>query len=117
MDSWTANDRDVSDKLALIKAKMPDTYRSIVDRVDGVTVTGNGGLVVSVPRYGKPIYALVRRGLRGEPNCFWAMERGHVVGTPFAQGLTPDVAQLMVQFGCAFVCIFKDVEAAKHGPH
>lgn len=55
---------------------------------------------------GNEVYALVRRGMRGEPGCFWAMERGHVVGTPFSgQAIEADVAALMVQFGCQHVCI------------
>lgn len=37
-----------------------------------------------------------KRGLRGEPGCFYAVEAGHVVGTPFA----PDAAvQPWLQLG------------------
>lgn len=63
---------------------------------------------------GTQAFALVRRGLRGEANCFWAMEGGHVVGTPFAADhpITADVAQLMVAFGCAYVCILPDAPKA-----
>lgn len=89
MDTRTAN---VEEVLALIKAQMPETYRSIQAKAAGV---------------GKVAYALVRRGIKGEANAFWACERGHVVGTPFAENeIARDVAQLMVQFGSAFVCVW-----------
>jgi hypothetical protein len=82
----------VEEGLARIKGQMPETYKSIQ---------------VKAASAGKVAFALVRRGLRGEANCFWACERGHVVGTPFSdQEVTRDVAQLLVQFGGTFVCIW-----------
>jgi hypothetical protein len=55
---------------------------------------------------GKEAFALVRRGARGEPDCFYAFEGGRVVGTPFCQAVTADVAVLMVEFGVGFVCVW-----------
>lgn len=78
--------------VARIKAHMPATYRAIQER---------SALV------GKVAFGLVRRGLRGETNCFWACERGHVSGTPFSDDeIERDIAQLMVQFGSTFVVIW-----------
>lgn len=87
---------DVTDKIAEIQQHMPETYKSIKAKAAEI---------------GNVAYELVRRGLRGEANCFYAFERGRVVGTPFAAGPLPDhVARMMVQFGCAFVCIFSAPE-------
>ena len=82
----------MADGLALIKGRMPQTYKLVQDRA---------------MRMGKQVFALVRRGLRGEANCFWAMEAGYVVGTPFKdQEVERDIAQLMVQFGAVHVVIW-----------
>jgi len=99
MDTRTAK-VDVSLQIQEIKQFMPETYKSI--RAKSVEI-------------GNVAFELVRRGLRGEVNCFYAFEGGRVVGTPFATGPLPDhVARLMVEFGCAFVCIFNtpEVQAA-----
>ena len=91
--------RAVEDGIAIIKAEMPNTLRKI-------EAAGPGAR------------ALVRRALRGEPNCFWACERGHVVGTPFAidHPLTPQVALTMVTYGCEYVCMLALVgQEASHG--
>lgn len=110
---------DVSAQLNTIKAHMPETYKAIQARVKGVSEVVAGRQVMVVPAYGSDVFALVRRGLRGEPNCFWAMECGHVMGTPFNQTeVQRDVAQLMVSFGTAYVCIFPEPTAeAAHGAH
>jgi len=85
---------DVQDQIAQIKQYMPETYRSIQAKAEAI---------------GKPAFGLVRRGLRGEANCFWAMERGRVVGTPFSlTEVSRDVAQYMVTFGCTYVCIWAE---------
>lgn len=95
MDTKTAK-LDVSGKIEEIKAFMPETYKSILAKAGEID---------------KRAYELVRRGLRGEPNCFYAFEAGRVVGTPFATGPLPDhVAKLMVEFGCAMVCIFDSAD-------
>ena len=87
---------DVTGKIEEIKQFMPETYKSI--RAKSAEI-------------GNVAFELVRKGLRGEANCFYAFEAGRVVGTPFATGPLPDsVARLMVEFGCAFVCIFNAPE-------
>lgn len=101
MDTRTAND-SVEAQIATIKAQMPETYKSIQAKSQEI---------------GKQAFSLVRRGLRGEPNCFYAFERGVVVGTPFnLLEVNRDIAQYMVTFGCTYVCIFQMVEAT-NGTH
>lgn len=83
--------------LELIKTRMPETYKSIKDRAAAV---------------GNEAYAYVRRGLRGEPNCFYAFEAGHVVGTPFTlREVARDIAQYMVTFGVAHCCVWAEPAA------
>ncbi len=73
---------------ATIKAHMPETYKAIVARSADTDL-------------GRQAFSLVTRGLRGEPNCFYAIERGHVVGTPFdAPDVTAELAAYIVRFGC-----------------
>ena len=93
MDSRTTGSKtDVDRGLELIKGRMPSTYAAIKARAGAV---------------GSVAFALVRRGLAGQPNMFWAMEGGYVVGTPFAgQAIERDVAYNMVTFGVDHVCIF-----------
>jgi hypothetical protein len=95
MDTRTAK-VDVTALIEDIKRFMPETYASIKAKAEEV---------------GTDAYVLVRRGLRGEPNCFYAFERGRVVGTPFnLPEVTRDIAQYMVMFGCAHACIFAMVQ-------
>jgi len=125
MDTQTANkseaelDAMVKAGIDLIKTRMPETYKSIQARENGVVDEIEGKPVVMVPAYGKAVYTLVRRGIRGEANMFYAFERGNVVGTPFTlQEVARDVAQSMVTFGCAHVCIFASLpQEAGHGTH
>lgn len=86
MDKASAsNSADVDETLTLIKRQMPDTYVSIRQKAKEV---------------GNVAFSLVRRGIRGEANCFWACERGYVVGAPFRESeSTADFARFMVQFG------------------
>jgi hypothetical protein len=99
MDTRTANsptkeegDKHVSRVTGEIKAYMPETYKAIQAKAKEI---------------GNAAFLLVRRGIRGEPNCFWAMENGRVVGTPFnLPEVSRDVAQYMVTFACAYVCIW-----------
>jgi hypothetical protein len=91
MDTKAAN-VDVTAKIEEIKQYMPETYKSIKAKA------GSAGNVA---------FELVRRGLRGEVNCFYAFEGGRVVGTPFnLPAITSDLALYMVEFGCGFVCMF-----------
>lgn len=95
MDTATQSQRrqvDVSALINQIKANMPETYQAIQKKAAAE---------------GNDVYALVRRGLRGEVNCFYAIERGHVMGTPFHM---PDVqaslAMRIVSFGCTFLIMW-----------
>lgn len=91
-------DRVVQQGLQTIKTAMPNVYAAIKAKADGI---------------GQGAYGLVRRGLRGEPLCFWAMEGGRVVGTPFeGHPIQALVAQQMVQFGCAHVCMWGELASA-----
>ena len=69
MDTVNPAKADVSGMINEIKDYMPAVYAAIKARAE---VVGNGA------------FELVRRGLRGEPGCFWALEGGRVVGTPFS---------------------------------
>lgn len=95
MDTKTAEKiaaEELQQHLTEIKAYMPETYKSIQAKAAEI---------------GNQAFALVRAGLRGEPNRFWAMERGWVKGTTFNQlGIQEETAKQMVQWGCAYVCIF-----------
>ena len=89
---------DVSAQIEEIKARMPETYRAIQAKAQEI---------------GNEAFRLVRRGLRGEPNCFYAVERGFVKGAPFKHAqLSAEVAQQIVQFGCGFLVMWRVVEAA-----
>lgn len=94
----------IEEQIAEIRAHMPEVYK---------------GIQAKAQELGKPAYALVRRGLRGEPNCFYAFERGRVVGTPFVvTDIMAEVARYMVQFGCSHVCIWPAAgEGSVHGAH
>lgn len=99
--------KQVQERLTLIRSSMPETYRAIQER---------SALV------GGAAFRLVRLGLRGQANCFWACEGGHVVGTPFSDHeIQRDIAQLMVQFGSTFVCVWGreavPVVEGAHGAH
>ena len=109
MDTRTADKPgqqvDVQARVQLIKAQMPDTYEAIKDKASDI---------------GNDAYSLVRRGLRGEANCFYAMERGHVVGTPFnLPNVQDDVARLVLQFGCTFMVMWapEACKGAADGAH
>lgn len=85
---------EVETRIAEIKANMPQTYRSIQDKAALI---------------GRDAYRLVRRGLAGQPCCFWAMERGRVMGAPFTgHPIEADVALAMVQFGCTHAVVWAE---------
>lgn len=89
---------DVTAQIEEIKQFMPETYRHIREKSGEI---------------GNVAFELVRKGLRGQANCFYAFEAGRVVGTPFATGPLPDeTARMMVEFGCGFVCIFHAPEGS-----
>lgn len=94
MDTSTnqASKIDVSGKIEEIKTYMPETYKSIKEKSKKI---------------GNQAFVLVRRGLRGDANCFYAFESGRVVGTPFnLPEITAEVARWMVDFGCSHVVIW-----------
>lgn len=70
MDIRTANN-EVQAKIEEIKRFMPATYTAILAKAEVV---------------GNEVFVWVRRGLRGEPNCFYAIEGLRVVGQPFDRG-------------------------------
>lgn len=80
-----------------IKGYMPETYKCIQAKA-------------APEQLGAAAFGLVRRGLRGEPNCFYASEGGRTVGTPFVQldgGIMADVALAMVCFGARFWVVWQ----------
>ena len=96
MDSGRQRD-PVATGLALIKGSMPKTYANIQEQATGPL--------------GRAAFALVRRALKGEANCFYAIEGGHVVGTPFDRpDLTDAVAATMVRFGSGFLTMWPMAE-------
>jgi hypothetical protein len=93
--------KTVEQQIADIKAHMPETYKAIHAKAAVI---------------GKLAFALVRRGLRGEANCFYAFERGHVVGTPFSLvEVTGDIAQYMVTFGVSHAVVWAASDDKKQG--
>jgi hypothetical protein len=84
----------VNKQLATIKDHMPAVYAAVQAKAGEI---------------GNEAFALVRRGAKGEPDCFYAFEGGRVVGTPFGEAVAPDVAQLIVQFGATFLCMWPAV--------
>ncbi|MGJ7611366.1 MULTISPECIES: hypothetical protein [unclassified Variovorax] len=54
----------------------------------------------------------MRRGIRGEPNCFFAHERDSKVGTYWEAKVTPDVARLVERYGMTFVCMWPEPKEA-----
>ena len=78
-----------------IKARMPDTYANIQ---------------LKVKEIGNEAYELVRRGIRGEGDCFYAFENFNVVGTPFKVNheIAATIAVYMVEFGSTFCTLFGD---------
>lgn len=84
--------KTVEQQIADIKAHMPETYKAIQAKAKAI---------------GNEAFALVRRGLRGEANCFYAFEAGYVVGTPFTLvEVARDVAMYMVCWGTTFCVVW-----------
>lgn len=91
MDTRTAN-IDVSAKIEEIKRFMPETYAAIQAKAAAV---------------GNEVFVWVRRGLRGEPDFFHAMEAGRVVGTPFNRGsIKADLARYIRLYGVIDIVYF-----------
>lgn len=89
---------DVKARTDEIRQHMPETYRAIKAKAEEI---------------GDDAYRLVRAGIRGEANRFYAIERGWVVGTPFDLGnVQAELARLVLQFGCTFLIMWAP-EASK----
>ncbi len=87
----------VAEVLQVIKTKMPNTYEAVRAKADEI---------------GSQAYSWVRAGIRGEPNRFYAVEAGYVVGTPFAgHRIEAQVAALMCNFGTDYVCIWPSAKS------
>lgn len=101
MDTLTTRSaEDVQRGLATIKNRMPNTYEYINAQAKEREVFVDG-------KVASEVYALVKRGLRGEANCFWAMEAGYVVGTPFDGAFGGDIHQLMIDVGSCYTCALR----------
>lgn len=82
----------VDAQLATIKAHMPMTYKAIKDKAVEI---------------GNLAYSLVRLGVAGKPNTFYAIEAGRAVGTPFVNVVGADqLADYIRQFGCTFLILW-----------
>lgn len=90
-----------------------EAIRQITDYMPGV----HQAIKDKAGEIGGRAYELVRRGARGEVGCFFAFERGRVVGTPFGAVVDPEVAQLMVQFGATYLCMWPAPNAAEPEQH
>lgn len=100
MDTKPVSKEELDRKINEIRAHMPNVYQSIQRKAKEID---------------RKAYQLVRAGLRGVPNSFYAFERGRVVGTPFAgHPIAADVASVMVQFECAHVCMWGEVTNGAH---
>jgi hypothetical protein len=96
-DKAAMSKEQLAKEIADIKAFMPKTYAYIKERQGE---------------------SMAKRGLRGEPNCFYAIEGGRVKGTPFSVTTAQaEMAALMVQFGVAFMCELMESKEVQHGTH
>lgn len=93
---------DIEARVREIKTHMPETYKSIQAKADEI---------------GRDAYGMVRRALGGQPNLFYALERGWVMGTPFnLKDITADVALSLVMFNARSVVLWGVVaKEASHG--
>lgn len=95
MDTRTAEEEQaahVQARLGEIKAHMPETYKAIQAKA---------------VQAGSEAYRLVRLGIKGVPNSFYAIERGWVQGTPFdLPGVSAELARVIVQYGCGFLIMW-----------
>jgi hypothetical protein len=86
------SEAEVEALLLTIKTKMPLTYAAVKAKAQAV---------------GGDAYAWVRQGLRGAPDCFYAVEVGHAVGTPFERGdVMAELRRWQRLYGDVTVCFF-----------
>ena len=95
------------------KAEEDKQIKMIRDRMPKVY----GAIKAKAAEIGNDAYALVRRGIRGEPGCFFASEADIVVGTSWDVGLPNDVAQLVKRYGMTFVCMWPELAEGSDGSH
>ena len=101
MDTEAQKAEKVRQQTELIKTHMPNVKQQLKDKAEEL---------------GSGVWKLMRRGMAGEPNCFYAFEARCVVGTPFAApSVQDDVAVHLVRFGVAHVMVLADVPAAVMG--
>ena len=92
MDTRAKQPSEVDARLEEIKRHMPMTYAAIKDKA---AVNGPAA------------FRFVRQGVAGQPNRFYAVEAGRVVGTPFdLPGVSDEVARIVVQFGVSFLIMW-----------
>ena len=84
--------QQIDARVAEIKRHMPMTYKAIQDKAAEI---------------GNKAYNLVRRGIAGQANTFYAVEAGRSVGTPFVGVKGADeLAEYIRQFGCVFLILW-----------
>jgi hypothetical protein len=86
---------EVNARIQFIKDRMPKTYDAIQAKANEI---------------GREAYTLVRRGIRGEANCFYACERDSKVGTYWETTVPLDVARLVERYGMTFVCMWAEAK-------
>ncbi len=90
-------------QIRLIRDRMPKVY---------------GAIKAKAAEIGNDAFALVRRGIRGEPGCFYAFEADITVGTAWDVPLPNDVAQLVKRYGMTYVCMWPEAKSeAPDGAH
>lgn len=98
MDTEAQKAEEVRRQTELIKTHMPNVKQMLKDKAEEL---------------GSGVWKLMRRGMAGEPNCFFAFEARCVVGTPFASpSVQDDVAINMVRFGVAHVVVLGQIGGA-----
>lgn len=99
LDVADKTDAEVELDLQDIKSKMPLTYKYITD---------------TAARIGKAAYTQVRRGCRGQENCFFAFENGLVKGCGVNDRATMmQVVEMMVTVGVKQGCVLVEPAATK----
>ena len=96
MDTEGQKAEEVRRQTELIKTHMPNVKQMLKDKAEEL---------------GSGVWKLMRRGMAGERNCFYAFEARCVVGTPFnAPSVLDHVAVNMVHFGVVHVMVLADLK-------